>query len=78
MPGGIGPLDEGVAQMNTATFKQIGFLKFLAGKAGFDGVTAAWQAWSGEIKGASALTIREASELIDELKSGRLVAQAEG
>lgn len=59
----------------TASPKQIGFLKFLASRAGFDGITQAWQAWSGEIKGASALTIREASELIDELKSGRLVVE---
>jgi hypothetical protein len=53
-----------------ATDKQISFISFLAKKAGFTSSIAAYQDFSGDVKRISSLTARDASALIDWLKSG--------
>ena len=53
-----------------ASDKQIGFINFLAKKAGFTSAVAAYQDFSGDVKSISSLNVRDASALIDWLKSG--------
>lgn len=65
---GLARLGTGGTPMN-ATSKQVSYIRFLASKLGFrDDVTAVDDYGFG-IRSVSSLTIREASELIDWLKS---------
>lgn len=56
--------------MTTATQKQIAFINRLIAEAGYETVADAAEAYGFRRIAASELTIRQASELIDWLKSG--------